>query len=210
MTIKKTAKTEEVKNKGYGMSYKKVVLIHSGLLLVLLAAAGFAYFKYWNVAVVNGKGVSRLAYIKTLESQGGKQVLEGMVQEAMITQEAKKKGVSVDKSFVDGELAKIDEQIKAQGQTLEAALVSQGMTKADLERQITLKKMVTEMSKPTTEITQAQVDKFITDNKAQLPPKGTKAELEQIAKEQLTLEASNNAITTWLAELKKNAQVIYK
>lgn len=213
MTTKKTIQKEEVKpvieKVGCGLPCRTVVLIHLAILLVVLAALGVAFKKYWHIAEVNGREIRRIDYYRTLEQQGGKQVLEGMVQEQMILGEAEKQGVKVSQEEVNAEVAKVEEQIKAQGQTLDKALESQGMTKADLERQIRLKKLVTAMAKPA-EITQAQIDKFIADNKAQLPPKATKAELEKIAKDQLTYEASSTAINTWLSNLKSNAKVIYK
>ena len=46
-------------------------MFHLGLLVVLLVAGGYAYFKYWNVVIVNGKGISRIDYIKTMERAGG-------------------------------------------------------------------------------------------------------------------------------------------
>jgi hypothetical protein len=213
MAIKKVVKkveVEEVKSNGCGMSCKKVVLIHLGMLLMVLAALGLAYYRYWNVVEVNGQGISRLEYIKVLEAQGGKQILDGMTQEVMIMQEAKKQNYKVEQAVIDSEIAKIEEQVKAQGATLEEALTSQGMTREELVRQITLKKIVTELSKAKQEITAEQIKAFIDDNKAQLPPKATQQEMEEIAKEQIGLNAENTAITNWLAELKKNAQVVYK
>lgn len=213
-TIKKKVVEMEIKpeTEAYcgACEKKKTPIVPIVIMSLVVALAAFGYYRYWNVAEVNGKGISRLEYIKTLEQQGGKQVLDGMIQEAMIMQAAEKQGFKVETSYVDGEIAKIEEQIKTQGATLEEALKSQNMTRDDLVRQITLKKIVTELSKTNQEITAEQIKAFIDENKDQLPPKATQQEKEQIAREQIGLNAENTAITKWLDELKKNSQVTYR
>ena len=191
-----------------GGSLIKLIPIVLGVL-VLAGLAG-AYFKYWNIAVVNGRGISRIEYFKLLEKQGGKQVLSQMVQETLIQQEAEKNKLTIEKSVVDTQIATIEGQIKSQGQTLDTALAAEGMTKADLEKQIRLQKIVEALSKPTTEITQQQIDDFLTKNSAQLPKTATKDELQSLAKTELAKEAGSSAVTTWLDTLKKEAKIIYR
>ncbi len=188
----------------------KAMMVGLVVLAILVGAGAYGYAKYWNVATANGVNISRIEYYKALEAQGGKQVLDQMVQEALIKSEAAKKGVTVDQKTVDDEIAKIEVKLKAQGMTLDSALKAQGMTKADLENQVRLQKMVTTLAAPKVEITQAEIDKFLADNKAQLPKTDTKDQLQQLAKDQLTSQANSQAITTWLATLKSTAKIIYR
>lgn len=188
----------------------KIVMFHVGLLVVLMAGAGYGYVKYWNVAVVNGIPISRLEYIKTMEKAGGKQTLDQVIQETLILSEGQKKGIKMDKAATDAEVAKVEERLKTQGQTLETALKASNMTQADLERQILMQKIETTLSATKTEITQAQLDEFIKTYKAQLPAKATKTELETIAREELTTQASKSAATNWVTELTKSAKVELK
>lgn len=185
-------------------------MLHLGLLLVLLTAGGYSYLKYWNVATVNGKPIARIDFIKTLEKAGGKQTLDQMVQTSLILEEGKKNNIKMEKSEIDAEITKIEDRLKVQGQTLDAALVSSGMTRTDLEKQILMQKIETALSKPKVEISQAQIDEFIKTYKTQLPPKATKVELETIAKDELTAQAVKLAAETWVSELTKNAKVILK
>ena len=145
-----------------------------------------------------------------MEKQGGEQTLAFMVDEALILNEGKKNNVSVDQKTIDSEIAVIEEQIKAQGQTLDAALVAAGMVRADLEKQVRIKKIESVLSAPKTEITQAQIDEFLKTNKALLPTGKTKDELQTLAKDQLTSEASDSAATAWLEGLRKSAKVVYR
>jgi len=178
--------------------------------LIIVALAVYAYYRFGVVATVNGKPISRFAYLQTLEKQDKKSTITQMVNEALIYQEAAKKKVTVDQSVIDVEVKKVEAQITAQGQTLDAALTSEGMTKADLENEIRLQKTAEKLANPQVTITQAQIDKFLTDNKSALPTGSTKEQLQSLATEQLTSTAQSTAINTWFSNLKKAAQIVIR
>ncbi|MFA5827732.1 MAG: SurA N-terminal domain-containing protein [Candidatus Shapirobacteria bacterium] len=188
----------------------KAVSVYLALLVLVLAALGYGYYRYWNVAIVNGQPISRIAYIQTMEKQGGKAVLDRMVQETLVRSEAKKKGVQIQQQAIDEEIKKIETQITAMGQTMDEALKAEGITRAQLEDQIRMQKMVEVMANANAEVTQAQIDDFIEKNKDQFPKGTTKEEMQSTAKEELTSQAGNEAISKWLAELNKNAKITYK
>ncbi|MFA4827333.1 MAG: SurA N-terminal domain-containing protein [Candidatus Shapirobacteria bacterium] len=189
---------------------KKIIILHAGLLVVLIAVGIFGYFRFWNAATVNGTPISRISYIKAMEKLGGRQTLDSMIDEVLILNEGIAKSVKIDQKVIDDEIAKIEAQLKTQGQTLDAALLANGMTKADLEKQIRVKKIEGILSAPTTEITQAQIDEFLTANKSMLPTGKTKVELQTLAKEQLALEANQTAATTWFDNLRQSAKIVYR
>jgi len=185
-----------------------VMVGHLVGLTVLVIVAVWGYSKFWNVAVVNGRGISRLAYINNMERQGGKQTLEMMIEEALILGEGEAKGVKIEQKVIDEEIAKIDARIVAQGQTLEAALVASGMVKADLEKQIRLKKIEEALSASKEEITQAQIDEFLKTNKDQLPTGKTKEELQTLAKDELTAQANQASVSAWMENLRSSAKIV--
>ncbi|MFA6519017.1 MAG: SurA N-terminal domain-containing protein [Candidatus Shapirobacteria bacterium] len=189
---------------------KKIVVIHGGLVAVIIIALIFGYIRFWNVATVNGVAISRIDYLKTLVKQDNKQILEMMIQEAMIVNEATKKGVVVDQKAVDEEISKIETQLKADGQDLDVALKASGMTKADLEKQIRIKKLVTLLSSSKIEITQGEIDEFLKTNKSSLPTGKTKEELQTLAKDELIAQADQASASAWLQDLSQNAKVEYK
>lgn len=188
----------------------KIIKIHLAFLVVVLISLGLVYNRYWNVATVNGVAISRLEYINAMERLGGKQTLDSMIDDALILNEGKVKGVTVDQKTVDEEIAKIEEKVKAQNETLEAALTASGMTRTDLEKQIRMRKIQESLSAPKTEITQTQIDEFLKTNKAMLPTGKTKEELQALAKEELISQANQEAAIAWMDELRKNAKIEYK
>jgi len=142
-----------------------------------------------------------------MEKQVGKATLDQLISESIVLGEASKKGVTIEKSVIDAEIAKVEAQLKEQGQTLDVALKSEGLTKADFERQITIQKMVEKLAGNVPEPTQAQIDEFLTQNKAQLPKTATKAELQTLAKTQVSAQIRKDALQTWFDNLKKEAKI---
>lgn len=189
---------------------KKILIIHGTFLVVILISLVLVYNRYWNVATVNGVAISRLDFIKAMEKLGGKQTLDSMIDETLVLNEGKTKKINVDQKTIDAEISSIEERLKSQNNTLEAALKSSGMVRSDLEKQIRVKKIEETLSASKTEITQAQIDEFLKANKAMLPTGKTKSELETLAKEQLVLEANQTAVTTWMENLRGSAKIVYK
>jgi foldase protein PrsA len=188
----------------------KIMSVHLAFLVIVLAALGYGYYRFWNVAIVNGKPISRITYFKNMEKQGGKQVLDKMIQETMVKDEAQKKDIKIDQGVIDEEVKKIESQIKIMGQTLDEALKTEGITREELDDQIRMQKMVEVMANANIEITQKQIDEFIATNKDQFPKGTTKEEMQTSAKEELTTQLGSAAIGKWFEDLRKNAKIIYK
>lgn len=188
----------------------KKTLLTVLISIVAVAALAFLYYRFGIVAIVNGRPISRFAYLRTLEKQDQKQTIKQMTNEALVYQEAAKKGVSIEQSVIDAEITAIEAQIKEQGLTLDSALASEGMSKADLIAQIKLQKTVEKLANPNLEITQAKIDEFLKTNKASLPSSYTKEELQELAKTQLTSQIKNEAISNWFTELQKTAKIVIR
>lgn len=180
------------------------------IAILIVIGAVYAYYRFGIVATVNGKPISRIAYWQNLEKLDKKQTIKQMANEALVYQEAAKNNITVSKEEIDAEIATVEAQIKKQGQTLDAALSAESMTRTDLEHQISLQKMVEKLAKPEINVTQAEIDTYLTKNKALLPTSYTKEQLQALAKTQLTSEAKNNAIDTWFASLQKASKIVIR
>ncbi len=208
-TVKKTT-SKRVKKAPVITQPVKKVNFTPFIVVLALAVLAFLYYRFGVVATVNGKPISRFTYLQNLVKTDQKQTLKQMANEALIFQEAKKQGVEVEKSLIDTEIASIEAKIVEQGQTLEAALSAEGMTRTDLENQIKIQKIAEKLANPNLEITQAQIDDYLTKNKSYLPTTYTKEQLQELAKTQLTTEIKNTAVNTWFSELQKNSQIVIR
>src|SRR3989344_5818126 len=117
MQVKRTTakKTQvDIKNKmssrnitGGNFLNKRNIII--ALAVVLVLAILVLLKNQFIVVSVNGESINRLTLIRELEKQAGKKVLEGLVTNTLILQEAKKRNITI----TDNELnAEIKNQIK--------------------------------------------------------------------------------------------------
>lgn len=160
------------------------------------------------VATVNGQPITRLAVVSELEKKDGKTVLDSMVTESLILQEAKKRGVSVSDAEVNSETSKIEKSITSQGQSLDMVLAQQGMNRSDLNKQVKLqlllKKMVGNVS-----VTDKEVTDYIAQNKDSLPQSTDEAQLKSQVKAQLEQQKIGEKIQTFVASLQSKAKINY-
>lgn len=156
----------DAENKKITISLKTATII-GGVIVVL--AILFAIKGLFVAAMVNGFPISRLSVIQTLEKSSGKVVLESLVVEKLINNEADKKDIKVSDAEVDAEIANVEAQIKNQGGTLDAALASQGMTLKTLKKQIGIQKKLEALLADKIQVTDADKAKFIADNKIEIP-----------------------------------------
>lgn len=160
------------------------------------------------VATVNGQPITRLAVISELEKKDGKTVLDSLVTENLILQEAQKRGISVSDQDVQNEISKIEKSITSQGQNLDMVLAQQGMTRTDLNRQIKLQLLLKKMV-GTVSVTAKEVQDYMTQNKDSLPESTDEAQLMSQIKAQLEQQKIGEKIQTFVASLQSKAKINY-
>jgi len=190
----------------------KQLLNKKALILGLIIALGLLVYRYRGLfvaAMVNGMPVSRLSVIKQAEQAQGAQILEGIITEQLILQEAEQQGVKIDDQVLDQEIADIRTQIEEQGQELEALLEMQGMTLAELKDKIRVQKLVEAMLQDQVEVTQEEIDQYLEDNAEFLDEEATEEELQDTARQSLEQQKLGQKYQEWLQELQDKAQIKY-
>ncbi len=183
-----------------------IVAIVAGVVFSLYALKGF-----FIAATVNGQVISRLSVVKELESQGGKRILDNMITQALIQQEAKKKNITINQADIDKEIASTESQLAEQGQNLEQWLAFQGMTQETFRDQVRLQKIVEELLGKDIAVSDDEIADFTEKNKEVLAERvgSDSAKVANTVKEQLKRQKLNEKVQPWLAELQKNAKVSY-
>ncbi|MBU1085256.1 MAG: SurA N-terminal domain-containing protein [Candidatus Beckwithbacteria bacterium] len=178
--------------------------------LVLVGILGLlVYFKSMIVvSFVNNQPIFRCSYIKELEAQGGKQILDTMITKALILQEAKKKGIEVSREEIDTELVRIEEIAKQQGMGLDELLESQNVKRDDLIKQIEIQKIVEKLAGEGIAISDEEANLYLEENADFLPEDSTPEELMNIAKEQLIQQQLNSSIQEMILKLKDEAKIV--
>ncbi len=176
---------------------------------VILALVIYRFKGVLVAATVNGEPISRISLINQLEKQGGKTILDNLVTNALILQEAKKQKVTVTQQEISDQITKISDNLKKQGQDLDQALASQGMTKNDLNDQIKLQIIVQKLAGQGIEVTDKEAQDYFNQNKTAYP-KNSKFETvkDQIISD-LKSQKLNEKISKWLNDLRTNAKISY-
>lgn len=191
------------------MQYVKNPRLWVGAAVVVVAILLYVYKGLFIAATVNGQPISRLAVVSQLEQQGGKQELDTLIAENLVLQEAKKRNITIPQSQINGEVATIENQLKGQGTTLDAALAARGMSRNDLVQQMEIQDLLNKMVGSSVTVTDAQIQSYIDQNKDSLPQGLSGADLKAQVKSQLEQQELQSKTQAFLANLQKNAKVTY-
>ena len=181
------------------------------IVLVAIIAIGALFYvgKGWFiVATVDGSPISRLSIIGKLEKASGKTLLDTLITEKLIQNEAKEKGIVVSEEEVNSEIKKVQDQVTVQGGTLEAALVAQGMDMQDLKSRITLQKDLEKLLADKTNVTDSEVEQYVKDNKVSVP-QGREAAMSAQVRDALVNQKLVKEADTLIAALKSRAKIQY-
>jgi hypothetical protein len=183
---------------------KLIYALIAGVVLAVL----FIFRSLFVVAVVNNYPISRFSVIRELEKQGGSQVLDSIISERLIMQEAAKKNVKVSKEDVDKELQVIENNLKSQGTDLETALSIQGQTKEDLNKAISLKLLIEKTLADRIVVDATEIKTYFDNNKATLYKDKLLSQVEAEIKSQLEQQKLSSEYQKWIAEIKAKAKII--
>jgi foldase protein PrsA len=178
-------------------------------LAVIVALVLFRFKGLFVAATVNGQPISRVAVVKQLEKEGGKSVLDTIVTNNLILQEAAKEKVTASSSEVSAQITQITNNLKAQGEDLDTALTQQGMTKQDLNDQVKLQILVQKMAGKGVTVSDKEAEDYFNQNKTSYPKGAKFADEEAQIKTTLQQQKVNQAITTWVTNLKSKAKINY-
>lgn len=202
-SISENNSTKNKKQKS--ISVKAAVII---AIVVIIGALVYQYKGIFIAAMVNGAPISRYAVIHELEKEMGKKMLDTLITEKLINDEAQKKGITVTNEEVAAEIKTIEDQIKAQGGTLDQALAAQGITRDSFNEQITIQKKVEKILADKTQVTDAEVDKYISDNQITIPS-GQEASYKEQIKNEIKQQKLSTEVQTLINSLKSQAKIQY-
>lgn len=181
-----------------------------GLGVVILLAGLLYFFRGWFVvAAVNGHPISRVAFNHALEQQDGKTILNSLITQSLIEQEATKKHITVSQAEIDSSTKQIDQQLASQGQTLDQALAARGMNKTDFVNQLKLQKMVEKLLGNSTAVTDKEVQDYIDQHQDQLDATQSADQQKAQVKAQLEQEKLSTKAQELIANLQKQAHITY-
>jgi len=178
---------------------KKILILL--MVLIALYLGRSLIFAAW----VEDRPVFRISLIRELEKQGGKSVLDSLIEKSLINRVASKVNINISDDTVNLELLNIEEIVKQQGISLDEALLARGQTRKDLFAQIKLQKTIEQILKDKIVVTDEEIKDYYDTNQVK--------EVFDTAKEgiknSLIQSKLQTEYTKWITELKEKAKIFY-
>ena len=203
--------SDETKESATKFKFKKPRPLVIAIIIAVVVVGLALYFAkgLFVAAVVNGMPISRWSVIKVLEQQGGKQALQGIIDEKVIEAELDKQKGSVTPKEIDEQIKKIEEQVTSQGGTLAEALAQQGMTAEKLREQITVQEKLKKLLADKIAVSETDVDAYVSESKTPVPEGVSPEDFRKQISEQLKQQKFQKEAQAWIADLTGNAKIKY-
>ncbi len=195
----------EVTKKKRKITLKTVIII---VLILGILSLVYSFKSLFIAAVVNGTPISRLAVINKLEKTSGKNILDMLITMKLLDDEALKKGIIVTKDEIDAEVKKIEDQVKLQGLTLDQALAQQGVIPEDFRKQMAVQIELEKLLGDKIEVSDADIDKYITDYKITIP-EGQESTFRDQIRTQLRQQKLSVSAGEYIDNLRASASIYY-
>ncbi len=161
------------------------------------------------VATVNGESINRLTLINQLEKQVGKKVLEGLVTTTLILQEAKNKNITVSNDEINSEIKNIDGSLKKRGQSLDQALVLQGLTIDVVREQVKTSLIVRKLLAGKISVSDKDISDYIDQNKKSIPQDANLEDTKKQVRQQLEQQKLQEKYQELIKSLQDKAKINY-
>jgi len=189
--------------------FKSAILV---VILVAIAVLGTSCSRN-SIAKVNGETISGAELNERLRTQAGKQVLEQMITEKLILQEAKKRKVTVSAKQIDERITSIKKQFPDE-KAFQDNLSSNNMTIDQVREQLKLQLMVKELLKKKLVPTDAEMKNYFEQNKDTVYKdkqyKDVKKDVEDNLKQRKIYEGTQDLIKTLKDKAKIENNLINK
>lgn len=177
-----------------------IIILILGVLLLMF------YKKEWFVAAtVNGAPITNLEVLSRLNQQYRTNVLNQLVNEKIILDEAKKSNISISEQDINQRIQEFEKSVGG-AQALDSLLSQQGQTRNGIRSQLRLQLIVEKLYENEATVSAQEIETFLKTEAQTLQSTDSatqRKEAEQVLKQQKISEIFNKKFT----ELRKNATV---
>ena len=185
-------------------SQKKLFIL--GLVVIVIVVLFFLLKSYFLAAVVNNHPIFRWQLDRELEKRYGTQILDNLVTEKLIDQEASKAKINITKADMDSEIKTVTASLP-EGTDLATALKSEGLSMEDFTQQISIKLKAERILNPKITITDQELEDFASKS-ASLFTSSDSAKQKVEAETILRQQKLGDAFSAWLEEIKTKAKIL--
>lgn len=160
-------------------------------------------------AWVNGKPIYRYSLTRELEKQGGRQILDGLIEKSLVDAEAGKNNIKVLQSDIDSQITTIEKKVTSQGISLDDALGLRGMTREDLAGQIKTQIIVEKILSSKIKIDEKELKDYFNANKSLFGQNPVFDKVKEQVRNQLFQQKLSAEYNSWITDLKNKAKILY-
>lgn len=171
------------------------------LVIVLIAALVFIKRDWFIAATVNNQPITTVELYQNLKARYGQEVLDQLIRDKLITQEASRQGVSVTSDDIAKKITEIEKEVGGK-EALKAALTQRNITRKDFESQIKVQLLVEKILEDEISVTDKEVEDYIAANS-----ETTKDQSKEQIRSQLKSNKLNDKFTDWYEALQKRSRV---
>ncbi|HYG57195.1 MAG TPA: SurA N-terminal domain-containing protein, partial [Symbiobacteriaceae bacterium] len=157
-------------NKGTGVVVAVLVSLvvggFGGYMLGNVNGQKAAQMEQQAVATVNGEKITKDDLYKRMVTEAGSQIVQQLIQEKLVDQEAAKANIEVAPAEIDAEIAKIREQVGGE-QQLQAALAQNNLTMDQLRDIQVMRLKLEKILMPQIPMDDAALKAYFDENRAQ-------------------------------------------
>ncbi len=181
--------------------------------VVVLVGVLFIASRFWVVAWVDNKPITKFELYSLLEKRDEGKTAEELIVQKLLISEGQKQRQTVTDAEIEAEIKKI-EDLQGGAAQLDQILAINSTTREDFRKLVELQLLKQKLFGGDVNITEEQVDKYIEDNKDALPPdtlsnpeSSEAAQLRQNVKDQLQQTQIQENFSKWLDEAMNSARV---
>ena len=184
-----------------------VLPILGGLILLSLA---YLANRYLVIAWVDNKPITKFELLSALDQKYGQDLREQLIVERLIESEAGKRGVTVSGQELNSQIKKIEDE-QGGADKLNQILQLQGLSQSEFKKLVRLQIMREKMFGQGVTVSDDEVNRYIEQNKANLPgtnnDASSEAKLKDNVREQLRQQKINASFSSWLRDNLKSSRV---
>lgn len=181
--------------------------------VVVLIGLLFIASRFWVIAWVDNKPVTKFELYSLLEKRDQGKTREELITQKLLESEGQKQRQSVSDAEVQAEVKKVEEQ-QGGAEQLKQVLAANGTTYEDFQKLVKRQLLIQKLFGGGINITDADVDKYMSDNKDALPPavlqhpeSSEAAKLKDSVREQLKWSKISENYQKWIQENLNSSRV---
>ncbi|MBS4191994.1 peptidylprolyl isomerase [Bacillus sp. FJAT-49705] len=147
------------------MKNKERVIWISALMIMIALVITLIVFPNKNVASVNGEKITKDELYDQLVSQNGPEMLDKLIMDEIIKQEAKKEKIDISQKEIDKEMEKYAEQFGGE-EAFKEILKSNGVEYSQFEKDMEIFLATKKLLEPRIKITDDEMKTYFEENKA--------------------------------------------